>query len=206
LAPLYLMPRNYKPAHRPCTICQHVDRALIERAKIAGVGNEAVAAKYGVSPDAVYRHMRKHVSDAARDAYASDAKLKELAKQAADDGLDNLDRNRIVNSILMRRLRIADKHGDAGMVATTSRALFEGLRDISKLTGEALQSVATITNIQNNFYQSPDYLALQAMLVERLSRHPEALRDVLAGLEALELDREAEDPRLIEAKPIEASE
>jgi len=77
------------------------------------------------------------------------------------------------------------------------------LRDISKLTGEALQSVATITNIQNNFYQSPDYLALQAMLVQALAPFPDAMRAVLAGLEALEGDTSGDAPKLIEGRTID---
>jgi hypothetical protein len=81
--------------------------------------------------------------------------------------------------------------------------MFEGLRDVSKLTGEALEHVSNISLVQNNFYQSPDYLALQAMLVQALAPFPDAMRAVLAGLEALEGDTPGDAPKLIEGRTID---
>jgi hypothetical protein len=176
---------------------------LIEKAKISGLGTEAVAARYGVSADAIYRHMRNHVTPEARAAYTSEAGLHELAAQAAKDGLSTLDRYRIANGYLMAQLQQAAAHNDRSAVATISRAMFEGLRDVSKLTGEALEHVGNISLVQNNFYQSPDYLALQAMLVQALAPFPDAMRAVLAGLEALEGDTPGDAPKLIEGPTID---
>ena len=192
-----------RPAHRPCTICNHPDRALIERARIAGIGNQDVAARYGVSKDALYRHMAKHVTDAAVAAYTSQEGLTALAKQAAEDGLSTLDRYRIANGFLMNQLQQAAAQNDGSRVAAVSRAMFEGLRDVSKLTGEALEHVSNISLVQNNFYQSPDYLALQATLVQALAPFPDAMRAVLAGLEALEGDTPGTAPKLIEGRTID---
>jgi len=192
-----------RPAHRPCLVCNHPDRALIERAKIAGAGTEDVAGRYRVSADAIYRHMRNHVTDEARAAYASQEGLNALAKQAAEDGLSTLDRYRIANGFLMNQLQQAAAQNDGSKVAAVSRAMFEGLRDVSKLTGEALEHVSNISLVQNNFYQSPDYLALQAMLVQALAPFPDAMRAVLAGLEALEGDTPGDAPKLIEGRTID---
>jgi hypothetical protein len=69
--------------------------------------------------------------------------------------------------------------------------------------GEALEHVSSISLVQNNFYQSPDYLALQAMLIEALAPFPDAMRAVLAGLEALEGDTPVDAPKLIEGRTID---
>jgi hypothetical protein len=103
----------------------------------------------------------------------------------------------------MNQLQQAAAQNDGSKVATVSRAMFEGLRDVSKLTGEALEHVSNISLVQNNFYQSPDYLALQAMLVEALAPFPDAMRAVLAGLEALEGDTPGGAPKLIEGRTID---
>jgi hypothetical protein len=192
-----------RAAHRPCTVCNHPERALIEKARIGGIATADCASRYGVSEDSIYRHMKNHVTDAARKAYTSEAGLRELALQAAADGLSTLDRYRIANGYLMNQLTEAAANGDRKDIATISRAMFEGLRDVSKLTGEALEHVGNISLIQNNFHQSPDYLALQAMLVQALAPFPDAMRAVLAGLEALEGDTPGDAPKLIEGPTID---
>ena len=192
-----------RPAHRPCLVCNHPNRVLIERAKIIGAGTEELAIRHKVSSDAIYRHMRNHVTPEMVAGYTSEDGLRRLAEQAAADGLSTLDRYRVAVGQLQNQLLQAAQRNDAKDIAAISRALFDGLRDVSKLTGEALEHVGNISLVQNNFYQSPDYLALQAMLVERLAPFPDAMRAVLAGLEALE-GTEAADPKLIEGRTLEA--
>lgn len=46
---------------RPCSICQHADRASIEAAVVAGQSAAAIAAKHRVSDDAVSRHSAAHL-------------------------------------------------------------------------------------------------------------------------------------------------
>jgi hypothetical protein len=190
-----------RAAHRPCNVCTHPDRALIEKARIAGAGQESLASRYGVSKDSIYRHMRNHMTDAARAAYTSEAGLRALADQAAADGISTLDRYRIANGFLMNQLQQAAQANDGSKVAAVSRAMFEGLRDVSKLTGEVLEHVGNVSLVQNNFYQSPDYLALQAMLVQALAPYPEAMRAVLAGLDNLESEAPGA-PKLIEGRDL----
>jgi hypothetical protein len=175
---------------------------LIERAKICGAETQALADHHKVSADAIYRHMRNHVTAETRQAYISQDGLRRLAEQAAADGLSTLQRYQVAVGQLQNQLLQASDRNDARDIAALSRALFDGLRDVSKLTGEALEHVGKISLVQNNFYSSPDYLALQGMLVEALTPYPEALRAVLTGLEALE-SPPASDPKLIEGAVIE---
>jgi hypothetical protein len=122
-----------------------------------------------------------------------------------------LDRYRVAVGQLQNQLIQAAERNDARDIAALSRALFDGLRDVSKLTGEALEHVGKISLTQINFQQSPDYLALEAMLIERLAPFPDALRSVLDGLAALETSPDTtlsspklgDEPKLIEGRTIE---
>jgi hypothetical protein len=183
-------------------VCSHPDRVLIERAKIIGARTSDVAKQYSVSEDALYRHCRNHLTAETRQAYLSEDGLRRLAEQAAQDGLSTLDRYRVAVGQLQNQLHQAAEEGDRPAVANLSRALFHGLGDLGRLTGEALEHVGNISLVQNNFYQSPDYLALQSMLIEALAPFPDAMRAVLSGLEALE-SPSVEEPKLIEGRTIE---
>jgi hypothetical protein len=183
-------------------VCQHPDRVLIERGKIIGAETQALADHHKVSADAIYRHMRNHVTAETRQAYLSEDGLRRLADQAAADGLSTLDRYRVAVGQLQNQLHQAAAEGDRPAVANLSRALFHGLGDLGRLTGEALEHVGNISLVQNNFYQSPDYLALQSMLISALAPFPDAMRAVLTGLEALE-SPPTSDPKLIEGTVVE---
>jgi hypothetical protein len=173
---------------RPCTICQHVDRALIEQAHCAGVGGDAIAKKHKVGRDAVYRHCRNHLTEEARASYIAEVPIREMAAKAAAQAGSLMDYFELVRAALFRNFQIAAEHGDIQATNNTARALTEVLREIGRLTGELL-TASQVTNIQTNNYNfaaSAEFAALQAMLVQRLAPFPEALAAVLAGLEALD--------------------
>src|SRR5664280_1827112 len=52
-----------------CSVCRSEHRVLIEQARIVGCSLDTVSARYGVSRDAVFRHMRAHVSEDMRAEY-----------------------------------------------------------------------------------------------------------------------------------------
>jgi hypothetical protein len=198
-----------KPS-RPCTICTHPDRALIEAACVAGVSVTALADKHSVSRDSLYRHMRNHVTEEQRASYIADAPIRELAAKAAEQGSSLIDYYVLARAALYRNFQMANAHGDIAAANNTVRTLFECLRDMGKLNGEMLNA-APVTNITTNNYavitQSAAFTELQAMLVQRLAPFPEALAAVLAGLD--ELDAKAGNPpasgdaaRLIDLKPV----
>ena len=49
-----------------CSICRHEHRVLIEATRIAGASLDNISAKYGVSRDSIFRHMRAHVPEDLR--------------------------------------------------------------------------------------------------------------------------------------------
>ena len=191
-----------RPAHRPCLVCNHPDRALIERAKIAGAGTEDVAGRYRVSADAIYRHMRNHVTDEDRAQYIAEIPIADLAQKASESGAALLDYFSIIRQTLMNQFQFAASVGDRNAVNNTARALVEVLKEIGRLTGELLNA-SPITNINNTaiFLNSPVFSDLQAMLVRKLTPHPEALQAVLAGLEELEKVADQNETKLIELQP-----
>jgi hypothetical protein len=161
------------------------------------VSGDAIAAKYAVSRDAVYRHCRNHISDETRASYVADVPIREMAAKAAASAGSILDYLELVRAALFRNFQTAAEHGDINATNTTGRALLEVLRDIARLTGELL-TASQITNIQTNNYNfaaSAEFSALQAMLVERLAPHPDALAAVLAGLEALDANASQRAPQ-----------
>ena len=192
-----------KPS-RPCTVCTHPDRALIEAANIAGCSVSVLADKYSVSTDSIYRHMRNHVTEEQRAAYVADVPIRELAAKAAEHGGALLDYYQIVRATLFRQFQTVAAHNDVQAVNNTSRALLEVLREIGKLTGEMLNA-APVTNITTNNYnlftQSPAFTELQAMLVQRLAPHPEALAAVLAGLDELDAKGKGNPPANVNPLP-----
>jgi hypothetical protein len=184
-----------KPRHSLCLICKHPDRARIEMLRISGVGLDKIAEQFGVSRDSVWRHMGKHLSDADRAAYLDDIPLAEMVARAADEGVGLLDFFRIVRGTLMKQFQLAASVNDRRAVAALAGKLTEVLNSIGAVTGEMLRlSPGSTVNNTAIFINSPAFASLQAMLVRKLSGHPEALSAVVEGLQELEQSSEQHQP------------
>jgi FixJ family two-component response regulator len=48
---------------RICTRCSHPQRQEIDRALVAGRGNRRIAARYGLSENALRRHRGEHIPE-----------------------------------------------------------------------------------------------------------------------------------------------
>jgi hypothetical protein len=168
-----------------CSICKHEHRVLIESTRIAGASLDNISAKYGVSRDAVHRHM-KHVPEDVRLQYIADIPVKELAQRAATEGVSLLDYFAIVRGILLQQFQLAASVNDKNGVAILAGRLTEVLRAIGSATGEILKSPA-VQNVTNNTINvhAPFFSDLEQMLVKRLAGS-EDLPVVVEGL--LELD------------------
>jgi hypothetical protein len=107
-------------ALRPrCTVCRlpRATRARIEIARLGGVGLDQLAAEFGVHRDAIWRHMRDHVTDADKAAYLVDVPLQEMVARAADEGVSLIDHFRVVRFTLMKQFQLAAVCNDRRAVA-----------------------------------------------------------------------------------------
>lgn len=170
-----------------CTICGHVDRAIIEQTRIAGASLDTIAAKYDVSRDAIFRHMRAHVSDDLRAEYLAGIPLKELADKAAAEGVSVLQHLAIIRSTLMTQFQLAASVGDKNATALLAGRLTEVLREIGRITGEMGSMVANNLTINNvSIMNSPVFATLQANLLHALVPFPEARAAVVAALRQMD--------------------
>jgi hypothetical protein len=108
-------------------LCKHEHRVLIESTRIAGASLDNVSAKYNVSRDAIFRHMRAHVPEGLRAEYLAAVPLKELAEKAAAEGCSVLQYLSIVRSVLMNQLQLAaagnDRHGTSALAGRLNETL-----------------------------------------------------------------------------------
>jgi hypothetical protein len=167
------LPRAYtrrlkKPPQCQCSICRHPLRHQIEMARVAGASVAAIGLKFGIHKDAVWRHCRDHLDEAARASYLADIPLSELAERANAESM------------------VASGVNDGHRVAVLAGKAVIVMREIGKITGEvrAISSSLSITNI--NVLNTPLFTDLQAMLLARLASYPEALGEVVEGLRDLE--------------------
>lgn len=160
----------------------------MELMAVGGASLHAVADKFNVPYDALWRHTKNHMS-AERKAQliAGPLKLSELAARAAEEGLSLLDYLALIRSTLLTQFTTAAEAGDKHGTATIAGRLIECLREIGRLTGE-LRSAAGGTNVTTNVMvlNSPAFAELQTMLLQRLAPFPDARSSVLAGLRELD--------------------
>jgi hypothetical protein len=187
------MPRK-TISRKGCRVCGHAHRHEIEMSRVAGVGLEALSAKYGVSTDSVWRHCRNHLSEDERALYLADAPLAEIAERAAKEGGSLLSYFALVRSTVISQMLLASSSNDGHRTAVLAGRAVEVLREIGRLTGE-LSKINSLT-INNNsavFINSPIFAELEAMLISKLSDFPEALAAVVDGLRTLEAASGSED-------------
>jgi hypothetical protein len=186
------MARKPKTFNARCTVCRHPDRQRIEMSHVAGVSLSAIAAKFdspqhGGKRDAIARHCRDHLDEAARAGYLSDIPIKELAARAADAGVSLLSYFGLVWSTVLQQMLVASGVNDGHRTAVLAGRAVEVLREIGRLSGE-LGGMATSLTVNNNtvIMNSPIFVDLQAMLIAKLADFPEALNRVIEGLRELE--------------------
>lgn len=100
---------------RVCTVCTHPDRLEIDAALVARVdSNRRIAARYGVSENAIRRHKAEHLPEALVKA----TEAGELA--SAEDLLCQ------AQAMHTRALKILEKAEEAGDLRTALQAIREG--------------------------------------------------------------------------------
>ena len=197
-----------KGLRRQCTICANPERGRIDYLLVCsagshGEGRRALAKKFGVSADALWRHAKNHISADYRAAvevgpFESEGALRKLL---AETGASVLDRyNAVYNGHLARWLVALEAGHDETMIRH-GNVMAALLGKIGVLTREMLPPGAHQT-IQQNFYMTADFYNFQRRALTVLRRHPEALQDWIAEFRPEPPNSQppnSQPPKLIEA-------
>jgi hypothetical protein len=169
------------------TIDKHPDRPAIENGLARRVALRKLGKRFGVSIDALHRHKKKLLRDApemflatqARDWKVKPEELEALRLETSEGWLANV-RSDLGKVLYFRDVCIADNdHQAAAQWTGHARRYFE-------MIGHAAEQLkAHSINIQNNYYNSPDYWLIQRAILEALAGHPAARADVLRALEGV---------------------
>ena len=152
---------------RQCSICTNEQRDAIDQALIAGTGYRKIAERFGVSPAALSRHLRRHL--VALLAGRQEVDADNLLGQVAD---------------LQRQAQVikdkAEKKGDLKTALQGIRELVRIIELLAKLRGEL--DTRPILNV----LLSPEWVTIRSVLLEALSSFPDARRAAATAL--LEVD------------------
>ena len=155
---------------RVCTICSHEQRFAIEELLATRQSTyRGIARKYGVSEDAVSRHVKAgHVSQLL--ALAADA---ERAARA-DSLLDRIEALHSRTLAILEAVEGTDEHG------TALAAIREARRNL-ELIGEVTRELDRAGTI--NLELTVEWQEVKAVLVNTLASYPEAQQAVFNALE-----------------------
>jgi hypothetical protein len=155
---------------RTCTICRHTNRNVIDQALITRTPLREIAAEHNVSKSALMRHFADHVpADLIRARDAADA-------SRADDLLTQ------VQTLQAKALTIleATQESDPRAALSAIREARECIRLLGELAGK-LQAQASV-----HLILSPEWRAIQALMLTALEPHPEARIAVAHALAQLD--------------------
>jgi hypothetical protein len=118
-------------AGRKCSICCHANRAAIDRGLSDGLPHAGLAKRFSISVDALSRHGRAHIGDAAT-LPAGD----EADGSAPPDGAGNLLQTLAgLQNRLLRLVARAERQGDVRGTVAVVRECRMTLETIGRLTG-----------------------------------------------------------------------
>ena len=190
-----------------CTICNHPSRPQIDLAIATGLSKRAVARRFGVSHDAVWRHRQAHLTAEMRAALATKLLRREgdMRRILLEEGTGVVEALKAIRGPLFGLFLVAIDTGDSKAAAALAARLHESLSLAAKLTGElAPHAGVSVTNI----LLSPDFQRLRAELMRALEGHPEARAEVAAVFRRAGLQVAAEmgapATKVIEAQPTHA--
>jgi hypothetical protein len=168
---------------RQCNCCRHRELAGINLALARGVSVRALAIRYRVTRDSLYRHQKNHLPPQLRAQLLSGPdlsidldRLRETESQSLLANLVNL-RGRLFSS-----LDVAEEAGDGNMLARVAGQLHTNLDITARLVGSLSNGHTTI----NNVLIMPAYVELRVSLVNALRPFPEAARAVAETLHIIE--------------------
>jgi hypothetical protein len=173
-----------------CLVCRHLEKSRIELLVAGGASHRSVADKFGLSRYSVDRHW-KHIPEERKIALAlGPVTQAALAARVSEESGSVLDGFKASLAGLWHLYDVAITAGDRTGGALLSGRIHENLNSVARLTGQIMASpmIQNNTVINNNMSlrQTAEYIQLKADLNRVLSRHPEALRDVIAEFDRLD--------------------
>ena len=152
---------------RACTICAHEERDAIEDAFIAGTPKRRIATHYGVTEQALRRHLREHLP--ALLALARDA---ERAARA-DSLLDRIEALQSRTEAVLERVEGTENYSATLSAIREMRANLELIGEVTK----ELDRTPTL-----NLHLSPEWIELRTVIVGALDDHPDARDAVVRAI------------------------
>ncbi len=154
---------------RPCTVCNHLDRASIEIGLANGIAQRVLALRHGLDRSQLSRHLSNHM-DAdllgrlKTRGTRSDEELAHIREVESKSLLDNLVRDRArLHRNADRSFEIKDYAGERAALAEARKSS----ESIGKLLGQL--GIANLTiNQQINLTQSPEWHVIRTALVREL--------------------------------------
>lgn len=172
---------------RRCTVCDHPDRAAIDRALAGNRTARSVAKNFGISASAALRHKRDHLAShlarALEEAHTSRAGelVREREEERAREigqALDVVQQLRAINAAcleVLSKARASEKHSTLlGAVDRIQRQIELQAR----LLGELQDGQAV------NVLVAPEWHQVRLVVVEALRDYPEARLAVTKALAA----------------------
>jgi len=171
-----------------CTICLHEQRHRIELALASGASRQAIGRKFAVSPQAVRRHGKLHVSAERRAALiAGPLKLHELAERAHQTDMALQDYLNILMASLFEQYLRCVEVGDVGGFTSIAARLAEIYRLSAQLNGEITKAASVINNTMNIVMGNPQVQTFLQNLAKQLRPYPKALDAVVDWLKGQEV-------------------
>jgi hypothetical protein len=157
---------------RSCTVCAHEKRYEIEERLATRQGTyRGIARTYGVSEDAVSRHVSGgHISQLI--ALAADAE-----RAARADSL--LDR---IEGLQSRTEEALTKSEEGENLFATFRGISEMRRNL-ELIGEVTKELNRSPTL--NLHLNAEWIEIRAVIFNALQPHPQALHDVRSALQGV---------------------
>jgi hypothetical protein len=167
-----------------CTVCQHREKAALDLALARGVAVRALARRYHLGIDALYRHSKNHLPPQLRAALIAGPSIEGVdLDRLRDTESQSLLMNLIaLRNRLLSQLDVAEEHGDSSMVTRVAGQLHRNL----EVTGALLGDLSTGSTTINNVLVMPAYVEMRVELVQALAPFPQARLAVAAVLHRIE--------------------
>jgi hypothetical protein len=172
-----------------CSVCRHAERVRAEIALATGEQRTAVGRRFGLSPYALKRHFKAHVSEERLASLLSAKQRQEFLETVIDANEGTIEHAKGLRAGLEQRFYAVLKTATDDMVLVALGREIRQVNDwIARRTGELASSpLVSITNTQMSvamLMESPQNAALWSMVIEALHSLPN-FQEIYAVLSAL---------------------